>query len=595
MKKVKLLIITVLVLVLGCSTVLIGKGKVKVKADENDREFTNPELISTVKIDKVSKVQTESLYKLCKVWGMAKYYHPDVINCKVDWDIELINMIPKVMEAQDQRETNSILYEWLSKYSFEEKFTEKEYDEYVANLSKEDNEEGYTGFMLDMSWTKDTLYWGQDLRNYLVKLSHTEIKDRNNSAAYVDETGFINFSNEKEYNINPKDDGMKLLALFRFWNVYEYYSPNINITKKDWDEVLLEAIPKMLNVETYKDYVLTIAEVATETGDAHITVYDKENTIYNYYGNYMIPCSFKVIDDQIVVDSMYKTAKKEGLKVGDIISEIDGMNIKERVETLKRYSVVSEDNKYELKLSYSLLHTKNEKATVKVIRNNKEVNLKLTSLDKYYQKPNTQKNGLINQKMGYIDPSQLKEGDIEKLMKKFKSTEGIIVDLRNYPSEFIPYLLGEYIVPEPTKFVKFSQQHPSLPGCFYYTEAYTGAGIMKQMGDNRKFPAYNGKVMILMDESSMSCSEFTIMALRKSPNATVIGSPSIGADGNVVELKLPGKVSLNISGIGVYTPEGGQTQRVGLKPDVECYPTVKGLQEGRDELMEKARELILGK
>ena len=167
--------------------------------------------------------------------------------------------------------------------------------------------------------------------------------------------------------------------------------------------------------------------------------------------------------------------------------------------------------------------------------------------------------------------------------------------MRNYPSEFIPYLLGEYIVPEPTKFVEFSRQYPSLPGCFYYNDAYTGAGTMKQMGDNRKFPAYNGKVMILMDEGSMSCSEFTIMALRKSPNATVIGSPSIGADGNVVELKLPGKISLNMSSIGVYTPEGGQTQRVGLKPDVECYPTVKGLQEGRDELMEKAQELIIKK
>lgn len=75
-KQIKLFVITVLTFVISCSVVLIGKGKVNVKADEKDWEFTNPELISTVKIDKVSKVQTESLYKLCKVWGMTKYYYP---------------------------------------------------------------------------------------------------------------------------------------------------------------------------------------------------------------------------------------------------------------------------------------------------------------------------------------------------------------------------------------------------------------------------------------------------------------------------------------------------------------------------------------
>ena len=31
-----------------------------------------------------------------------------------------------------------------------------------------------------------------------------------------------------------------------------------------------------------------------------------------------------------------------------------------------------------------------------------------------------------------------------------------------------------------------------------------------------------------------------------------------------------------------------QTQRVGLTPDIEVYPTIEGIKEGRDELMEAA-------
>jgi len=42
----------------------------------------------------------------------------------------------------------------------------------------------------------------------------------------------------------------------------------------------------------------------------------------------------------------------------------------------------------------------------------------------------------------------------------------------------------------------------------------------------------------------------------------------------------------------MYTPEGGQTQRCGLQPDIECYQTIEGILAGKDELIEKAIELI---
>ena len=73
----------------------------------------------------------------------------------------------------------------------------------------------------------------------------------------------------------------------------------------------------------------------------------------------------------------------------------------------------------------------------------------------------------------------------------------------------------------------------------------------------------------------------------------VVGSPSVGADGNAVYLKLPGNVQSSFTGMGVYTPEGEATQRVGLQPDIVCLPTVEGLRDGQDELMNKAIEIIL--
>jgi C-terminal processing protease CtpA/Prc len=84
------------------------------------------------------------------------------------------------------------------------------------------------------------------------------------------------------------------------------------------------------------------------------------------------------------------------------------------------------------------------------------------------------------------------------------------------------------------------------------------------------------------------------MALRTAPGALVIGSQTAGADGNVSKIPLPFGLSTYISGIGVFTPQGGQTQRVGIIRDIEAVPTIAGITAGRDEVLETAIRKIVG-
>lgn len=52
-------------------------------------------------------------------------------------------------------------------------------------------------------------------------------------------------------------------------------------------------------------------------------------------------------------------------------------------------------------------------------------------------------------------------------------------------------------------------------------------------------------------------------------------------------------ISTLITGIGVYYPDGGETQSVGIVPDIEVRLTVDGFREGRDEVLEKAIGIII--
>ena len=49
-----------------------------------------------------------------------------------------------------------------------------------------------------------------------------------------------------------------------------------------------------------------------------------------------------------------------------------------------------------------------------------------------------------------------------------------------------------------------------------------------------------------------------------------------------------------ISGIGILYPDGTETQRKGVKIDIEVKPTIEGIKAGKDELFEKAKALIAG-
>ena len=75
-------------------------------------------------------------------------------------------------------------------------------------------------------------------------------------------------------------------------------------------------------------------------------------------------------------------------------------------------------------------------------------------------------------------------------------------------------------------------------------------------------------------------------------NAEVVGSTATGADGNISEIYLRGGIFSYISGIGVLNLDGSETQRVGIIPDVKMEPTIKGIRAGKDEVLDKAIELI---
>ena len=185
--------------------------------------------------------------------------------------------------------------------------------------------------------------------------------------------------------------------------------------------------------------------------------------------------------------------------------------------------------------------------------------------------------------IGYITLQTIQPADIDSIKQAFADTRGIIIDIRNYPATFVPFLLGSWFVREPTPFAKSTVGSTLHPGQFLVSDP---------LEISPTDTTYTGTVVVLVNELTQSQAEYTTMALQAGVNTTVIGSTTAGADGNVSEIALPGGLYTRISGIGILYPDGRETQRIGIVPDLTVRRTLAGVRAGRDELLDRAVDLI---
>jgi C-terminal processing protease CtpA/Prc len=132
-----------------------------------------------------------------------------------------------------------------------------------------------------------------------------------------------------------------------------------------------------------------------------------------------------------------------------------------------------------------------------------------------------------------------------------------------------------------------------------YHPAYTSWGKAETplQGDTVRIePAaatrYAGPLVILTGPNTMSTAEDFIVPLNYSGRALIVGEPTAGTTGNPVNVSLPGGAVLRVCSLWSTYPDGEEFVGRGITPDVVVHPTVAGLRANRDEVLEKAIEVL---
>lgn len=545
-----------------------------------DNEFDKGSGIESITMN---EAQNANLELLGRIWGLMKYHHPKVAKGDYNWDYELFRMLPDYLTVKNNKARDQYLLQWISKYGKLPACKDCQSTDEKAFLKP------------DLAWIKAT-----GLSASLQKKLEQIYQNRHQGAHYYIEmaegVGNPKFLHEKAYQNMPYPDaGFRLLTVYKYWNMIHYFFPYKHLMDKDWNTALKTYIPRFNAAKDELEYELEAVQMIGDIQDTHANLWGGNNEIMKWKGALYPPVHTRFIENQLVVMDYYNEDLKEktGLEIGAVITKINGKEVATIVKENQQYYPASNQPTRLRDMSRDLLRSDAKQLDIEYLQDGKTQTKKLDLYDvkeldyySWYKGSEEKCYKLLEGNIGYITLANIQSEDILEIKEAFINTEGIVIDIRNYPSTFVPFLLGTFFMSKPTPFVKFTNGNVNNPGEFTYTEPLSipASGI-----------TYAGKLVILVNELSQSQAEYTTMAFRATPNSIVIGSTTAGADGNVSKIALPGGLKTMISGIGVYYPNGEETQRVGIVPDIEVLPTIKGIKEGKDELLEKAIEVILQK
>jgi hypothetical protein len=364
------------------------------------------------------------------------------------------------------------------------------------------------------------------------------------------------------------------------WNVFQHFYPYFDVTKVNWEEELEKALKKTYNDRSRVDFLFTLQTLTAALKDGHIWVSGGGQKLYTP------AIKWEFIENQLTITKICD--EKLNLKVGDIVTKIDGLPSKMYFEIINsRISAATEGWLNHRANTMSLSGVENSKmhitindSIIELVRN---VEMNSAKCDNSISASNiVHKN--VGDNIMYLNMELISMHTIDSLLPQLKQAKAIICDLRGYPNsnhDFISYLLDK----------NDTNKWMFVPHIIY-PDHENIVGYEKYGWDLKsKKPHLSAKIIFIIDGHAISYAESYLGFIEGYNLATLVGQPSAGTNGNMNSFLLPAGYRISFTGMKVLKHNGSRLHGIGIVPNILVSKTIKGVAEGRDEFLEKAIDI----
>lgn len=371
------------------------------------------------------------------------------------------------------------------------------------------------------------------------------------------------------------------LDIATLWPVIQHFYPYRD-NLHDWPGALETALRDSRSVNDSGEYRRMLQRLMVHAEDGHVRVHETQPEEEEAVA--WLPIAVVPVDGELVVARVDSAGD---VRAGDRISAIDGEAAQDWLAGEMAYFSGSTQWRRFRAIRTLLRGDPGDSRALELVRDGEifEASLSFESEERLAatDHPSTRE---VGEGITYINLTAIDQATLSDMIPELVNARGVIFDLRGYPRGIRPDLLGHLMASD-----------DDFTDWMKVMVARTPDGDLVTAGEyewsmETAEPHVKSPAVFLTDYRAISYSESLIGMIQYHELGTVVGSNTAGANGNVLPLQLPGGFTVSYTGMFVVGPDGEPFHGRGIEPDIRVFPTVEGLREGRDEVLERALEVL---
>ena len=379
--------------------------------------------------------------------------------------------------------------------------------------------------------------------------------------------------------------------MYRLWGIIDHFLPYAPLMDQPWDRALTTFIPRVLEARDALEYARAIAAMAALTQDSHVRVSGSQ-ALSKFVGEVAAPVQVRYVEQRPIVTRVLDAASAPGLKAGDEVLTVDGVEIAAIAERIGGHITYSTPASRSWQVASRLL-SGDGGSVAKVGVRGADGGVREVQVTRPAKSP-LSTSGTVRSTASSTATSatRISSGSRSRRCRRCSRRSAAptascstCVDIRVAP-------------PGPSR--RASTPARSTAAALFYRPVVAAGWKVERISFMQDLPptttwVYDRPTVMLIDERAISQSEHSGLFYKAANGTTFVGSPTTGANGDVTVMTLPGGLRVSFTGHDVRWPDGKQLQRVGLQPDVPVTPTIAGIRAGKDEVLDAALAFLARK
>lgn len=379
----------------------------------------------------------------------------------------------------------------------------------------------------------------------------------------------------------------RLAGVALAWGVFEHFFPYFDVVNTDWDAALPAALAKAAEDGDEIAYLGTLRELVAKLHDGHGQVMNAALPARS-----MLPLALEWAGNDLVVVGKHESVTSS-VTIGDSVISIDGKPIAKCYDEIGKQIPAATDGWRRFMSCWLLTidFPTHDPAKIKFRKpDGATVTVDLTRVKS--PPPNTATNkrpedgAELSPGIIYFDLNGADSDKLSKVMSKLTAAKAIIFDMRGYPASAAIDVI-QHLIDSPAASARWCipiirrPDHENIE----WDEA-------ERWNLTPEKPRLTAKIAFVTDGRAISYAESIMGIVENYKLGEIIGATTAGTNGNVNPFTLPGGYRVYWTGMRVLKHDGSQHHGIGIAPTIPVTPTAKGISEGRDEVLEKAVQVM---